>query len=98
MNVKPHLFQLSYWEMSGRFYCNDIKNLPGRSSKWYTVMRMLELSIEEYIELLKSYHAEGFRYSEETNCLIFSFAKEKDVKSFTNYINKQAKIKNYCCV
>lgn len=97
METKPHLFQFSYWEMSGYYYCNDIKNLVGKSAKWYTAARMLNLSVEDYIALLIKYNAKGIRYYRPTDCLVFHFDTEKDVKSFCSYINKKAKTANYYC-
>ena len=97
MDKKPHLFQLTYWEMNGWYYCNDVKNLSGKSSKWYTEMRMLNLSIEDYIALLLKYNAVGLKYYANTDCLIYHFNTEKDVKNFCSYINKKAKAANYYC-
>ena len=98
MGMGVHLYQMTCWQgSSGLWYVNDIKNLSGRSAKWYTPMRILDLSVEEYIDLLKTFHAEGISYYIPSDYLYFYFTKEKDAKAFCSYINKKAKCINYCC-
>lgn len=99
MATQPHLYNMTCFPIGNKWYVNDVKNLSGRSAKWYTPMRILNLSIEEYIDLLlNTFHAEGFRYYESTDFLFFYFSKEKEAKAFCSYVNKQAKQKNYYCV
>lgn len=94
-----HLFQLSSWQSpSGKWYCNDVKGLNGYGGKWFTVMRLLDLSVEDYVNLLIKYNAKDLEYYPITDILMFHFDKEKDVKAFCSYVNKQAKIKNYQCI
>ena len=99
MKVGVHLYQMTCWESaSGNWYVNDVKNLNGQSAKWYVPMRILNLSIEEYIYLLlDTFHAKGMYYYAPTNYLAFHFSKEKDAKAFCSYVNKQARHNNYCC-
>lgn len=94
-----HLYQMTCWQSpTGRWYVNDIKNLSGRSAKWYTPMRILNLSVEEYIDLLlNTFYAKGIHYYSSTDCLFFYFSKEKDAKAFCSYINKAARSKKYYC-
>ena len=93
-----HLFKLTTWESMGRWHVNDVKNLKGRSAKWYTPMRILNLSVENYINLLiNTFHAKGLSYHSPTDYLAFYFETEKDAKAFCSYINRQAQNKNYCC-
>ena len=98
MGVGVHLYQMTTWQAaSGKWYVNDIKNLSGKSGKWYTPMRILDLSIEDYINLLIQYKAEGLKYYLYTDCLHFYFSKERDAKAFCSYVNKKAKASNYYC-
>ena len=99
MGVVVHLYQMTCWESpSGRWHTNDVKNLIGNSAKWYTPMRILDISIEEYIDLLlNTFHAKGIKYYISTDYLSFYFLKEKDAKAFCSYINKKAKHDNYYC-
>lgn len=78
-------FKMTCWNSpSGRWYCNDINNL----SKWYVPWRILDISIEEYIDLLLKFNAKDIYYYEPTDYLNFCFICEKDAKSFCSYINK----------
>ncbi len=93
-----HLYTMTHWEMSGKYYCNDVQNIGGKSDKWYTPMRILGLSVDEYIKLLvNTFHAVGLKYSDKTDCLVFSFNTEKEAKSFCAYVNKKAKLSKYYC-
>ena len=99
MGAGVHLYQMTCWETaSGHWYVNDVKNLSGRSGRWYTPMRILDISVEEYIDLLlNTFHAEGMYYKPSINYLGFYFLKEKDAKAFCSYVKKHAKNSNYCC-
>ena len=93
-----HLYTMTCWESNGSWHCNDVKNLSGRSAKWYTPMRILELSVEDYISLLiTKFHATGFHYHPTTEYLGFHFTKEMDAKAFCSYVNKVARVKNFTC-
>lgn len=97
MEAGVHLYQMTTWESNGKWSVNDIKNLSGRSAKWYTPMRILGISIEEYVDLLKSFNAQGLYYYAPTDYLSFYFVKEKDAKAFCSYVNKKARTLNYYC-
>lgn len=98
MGAGIHLYQMTCWESGGgQWKINDVKNLSGPSAKWYTPMRILDLTIDEYIALLIKYKAKNFYYSIATDFLSFSFESEKDAKAFCSLVNKTARIKNYKC-
>ncbi len=99
MSAGVHLYQMTYWsEPNGTYHVNDVKNLCGRSAKWYTPMRILNLSIEEYIDLLiNKFNAIKLFYYKPTDFLGFCFANKKDAHAFCAYVNKVAKKNNYYC-
>lgn len=98
MSVGLHLFELTYWELNGSYYCNDIKNFKGHSAKWYVPMRILDLSVEDYIDLLiNKFDAKNIKYNRQTDCLLFHFSKESNAKNYCSYINKKAKAMHYYC-
>ena len=69
-----HIYEASEWESGGKWYCNDTKDLAGISGKWWVPARMLGLSFEDYILLLKNeYKVSRMSYYMPTDCLIFSF-------------------------
>jgi len=98
MGAGVHLYQMTYWKGARYWYVNDVKNLTGRSAKWYTPMRILNLSIEDYINLLvNKFNAQGLSYYASTDYLSFYFLKESEAKAFCSHVNKKAKISNYYC-
>ena len=98
MDNKLHLYQMTTWESNGRWFVNDVKNLSGRSAKWYTPMRILNLSIEEYVNLLlNTFNAKELSYYAPTDFLFFYFTKERDAKAFCSFVNKKARSSNYLC-
>lgn len=99
MGKGVHLYKMTYWaDNGGKWHCNDVSNLSGRSAKWYTPMRILNLSVEDYINLLvRDFHAQNLYYYPQSEYLGFSFEKETDAKAFCNYVNKIARTKNYNC-
>ena len=98
MKKGVHLYHMTYWNINEYYYCNDVQNIGGRSEKWYVPMRILNLSVEEYIELLiNKFHASGIKYFDKTDFLNFYFHTEKDAKSFCAYVNGKAKLSNYYC-
>ena len=88
---------MTCWESQGKWYVNDVKNLGGKSGKWYTPMRILNLSVEGYMELLLKFNAKDLHYYPSTDYLAFYFEKEKDAKGFCSYVNKVARQTNYRC-
>lgn len=90
-----HLYKASEWEDLGRWYVNDVTD-SGVGGKWWTPMRLLGLSPQEYIYLLKdTFHASHFYYKAQFNVLQFSFDTITDARKFKNYINKKAREKNF---
>ena len=93
-----HLYHMTAWQGADQqWHCNDIKHMSGRSAKWYTPMRILGLSIEDYIKCLLQFHAVNISYYEPTDYLRFNFNTEREAKAFCNYINKAATKYQYYC-
>ena len=96
MDTTPHIYKVTHWESNGRWRVNDVTNLCGKSAKWYAAMRLLSLSVDEYINLLvNTFHAIELKYFDTTDCLIFCFKTETEAKAYCNYINKQARLKHF---
>lgn len=89
---------MTSWQSGRKWHVNDIKNLNGKSAKWYTPMRMLDLSVEEYISLLLKYKAKGIHYYAPSDYLGFYFLTEGDANRFCAFINAKAKQKQFYCL
>lgn len=91
-----HIYKAEEWESAGFWHCGDVSRLSAGSNSWWYVPRMLKLSMEEYIYLLKDkFHATNFNYSAKYNVLSFSFKTQAECRKFKNYINKIAREKNF---
>lgn len=94
-----HLYRMSEWEgCSGHWFVNDLEELSSVSSKWWTPVRMLGMTPNEYVLMLKNkFHANYISYTKESNVLIFSFKTQAEARVFKNYMNKEARKRNYIC-
>lgn len=92
-----HIYEASEWQSpTGKWYCNDVKDLAGISGKWWVPARMLGLTLEEYILMLKNeYNVTTMSYYMPTDCLIFSWDSYADCHRFKLYINRVARNKKY---
>ena len=91
-----HIYKMEEWESNGQWHCGDVSALAAMSNAWWYPMRILDLTPEDYITLLKdTYHATNFHYSIEYNVLSFCFKTQSDCRKFKNLINKQAREKNF---
>lgn len=92
-----HLFKMTEWQgSSGRWYCNDITDLAGPSAKWWAPARVLNISLTDYIMLLRdTYNATVVKYNPEKDVLSVYWDKQTDVHRFVLYVNKEAKRKNF---
>lgn len=92
-----HLYQVSSWNSpSGRWYCNDVKDLAGVAGKWWVPARLLGLSLTDYILLLKDeFKADIHSYYEPTDLLLFSWKNYGDCHRYVLYINGKARKANY---
>lgn len=92
-----HLYRTSEWEQNGHFYVNDIAELgTSCAGKWYVPARMLGMKLEDYILMLKNeFNAQRMKYFAENDVFVFSFDTLKEARAYKNWINKQARDKNF---
>lgn len=93
-----HLYRASEWEICGRWHVNDVEELATDASKWWTPMRMLGMTPTEYVFMLRdTFHANHFSYTADSDVLIFSFDTQAEARKFKNWLNAQARKRNYIC-
>lgn len=92
-----HVYCCSEWESpTGRWLCNDVKDLAGISGKWWVPARMLGMSLTDYILLLKEeFKADIDSYNESNDVLLFSWKKYADCHRYVLFINNAAKKANF---
>ena len=92
-----HLYKSSEWQgSSGKWYCNDVSDLAGISGKWWVPARLLNISLTDYILLLKEkFNATIELYNEDTDVLIFYWDKYSDCHRYMLWINAEARKKKF---
>ena len=92
-----HIYEASEWKIGDRWYVNDVKELATSASKWWQPMQMLDMSIEQYTNLLISYNAKKITYHKESDVLTFSFDTQSEARKFKNFLNREARKRNWIC-
>lgn len=92
-----HIYKAVEWEGSpNHWYVNDVQELSTNAGKWWMPMRMLQITPEEYVNLLvKRFNANHMFYSYEHDVLTFSFATQQEARKFKNWINAEARKRNF---
>ena len=94
-----HLYRASEWQGgSGVWYCNDVEDLAGISSRWWTPARMLNMPLDKYVTMLiKEFKVDNISYNPEANVLVFSWKSREACCKYKNWINKKARDCNFMC-
>ena len=92
-----HVYKVEEWQSpTGKWLCNDVKDLAGVSGKWWVPARMLGMSLTDYILLLKDeFKADIESYYEPTDVLLFSWKKQTDCHRYVLWINSMARKANF---
>ena len=85
------------WQGSGEsWYCNDTSNLSGIGALWDTPAIMLGISRLEYVELLATkFKPTRMSYNKEKNVLVYSWKSQAQMRVFKNWINAEARKRNF---
>lgn len=95
-----HQYKASEWKSGRKWYVADVSDLANDSAAWWIPARILNLSLEDFVMLLKNeYNAtiDGW-YSESNNgksLLTFSWFNYSDAHKYLLYINRVARNKNW---
>ena len=91
------LYQMSEWEgATGIFYCNCIDNLGSPDLFWYTPARMLGISPADYIKMIiEKYQADITFFDKEKCFFSFGWTNQTKMRKFKNFINSEARKKNF---
>lgn len=90
-----HIMKFTEWESNGKWYCNDVSDLAHGSGYWWEPARMLNISLTDYILLLKNkFHATNFKFPEQ-KILLWDWKSYSDCHNFVRFINQEAKKRKY---
>jgi len=92
-----HTLKLTEWQSpTGHWYANDVSDLAGIAGKWWVPARLLGISLEDYVLLLKdTYNATIVKYNAETDILIYYWNNYNDMHKFVLFLNKRARQENF---
>lgn len=81
-----HLYKTTEWQDEiGEWHCNDVSDLAGVSSRWWTPARMLGMPLDEYVTMLiKEFRPDKIWYSYTYNVLGFSWDNRDDCRKYKN--------------
>ena len=89
------LYRLEEWEDRGKYYRNYTKE-GKKGGLWFHPARILGISADKYIEwVIKNYNAEVYYHNDDCSLVFIRWNKQSDMRKFKNYINAQARKKNY---
>ena len=95
-----HLYKTSEWQGGGGglWYCNDVEDLAGVSSRWWTPVRLLGITPAEYVTMLvQEFKVDKIHFSYEHNVLTFGWKSQQAMRKYKNWINKKAREKQFYC-
>lgn len=92
-----HIYRTTEWQGNGgQWYVNDIEEIGGIGSYWWTPVRMLNISPCDYVKfLIDKFNVNKIHYNRDKNVLVFSFKTQTEARKYKNYINKIARDKHY---
>lgn len=93
---KPQLLRYEEWQSgSGRWFCNDTSDLTSVRSLWYTPARMLDMPLDKFIQMLiNDFEVDYISFGK---ILIYSWDSQTKARKFKNFINAEARKRNYIC-
>lgn len=89
-------YKASEWVIGNKWYVADTSDLANDSAAWWIPARLLNLSLEEYVLMLKeTYNANIDKFYPNANngksLLIFSWSNYNDAHKYLLYINRVAR-------
>lgn len=94
--MKTLLKYVEWTDGIGNWYCNDTSNLSGIAGLWWVPARMLGLSPADYVQLLiEEFKPDEVKYFEDNDVLIYSWKSQVAMRSFKNFINAEARKRNF---
>ncbi len=91
-----HLLKYSEWESPTGWHCTDISDFAHGSGFWWHVPRMLDISLTDYILLLKDeFNAINFSYDIDKNVLLWKWPTYQDCHKFVLFVNREARKRKF---
>lgn len=93
----PTLLRYEPWDDGfGNYHVNDCTDLSSIRGLWWVPARMLGISPAEYVELLITrFKVDKIKYIQEADVLIYSWNSLQKARDFKNWLNKEARKRNF---
>lgn len=93
----PTLLRYEPWDDGfGNYHVNDCTDLSSIRGLWWVPARMLGISPAEYVELLITrFKVDKIKYVQEADVLIYSWNSLQRARDFKNWLNKEARKRNF---
>lgn len=90
-----HIFKMENWydPVTATHHCNDVHVKGG--GVWWLVPRMLQMDPAEYVEMLVKRFNADLTYCKDKNVLIKSWRRQEDCRKFKNWVNQQARERQF---
>ena len=89
--------QMTEWQSGGN-YRVTFPDLVGKTGVWLLPMRLMGVSLKDYVIILKGTYGADITYYKNDNgdlaWIGYSFNNQSDCRRFKNYINKLARDKS----
>jgi hypothetical protein len=96
------IFKMSEWESGGTWHVANTDDLAHGSAQWWWPARMLNISLTDFILLLKDkYHAKNFQFfsyppqDKRNSLLLYSFDNYTDAHKFLLDMNREARKRKF---
>jgi len=94
--MAKHLFKMAEWQgSSGNWYCADTSDLEHDSGVWFLPARMLGISPADFLSKVINEYKPDSIYSNREGFVCFSWLKQSDMRRYKNWINKEARNRNF---
>lgn len=93
-----HLLKYTEWQSAnGQWHTGDTTRLAKGSNYWWHIPRMLNISLTDYILLLKDkFHATNFKFFPDNECLLlWDWQNYNDCHNFTLFVNREARNRKF---
>ena len=88
-----HLYKVKEWQSnSGQWYCNDVSDISSGAQNWWTPVRLLNMSLNDYVlMLINDFKVSDISYDKKANVLIFSWKDYNLCHKYVLWINRQSR-------
>ena len=92
------LFHLDEWQSTGTkiWYCEHTSSYPQGVQKWVVPARVLNMSVDDFLRMLiKDFKPDVITIKKDGSFVSWGWSKQSEMRKFKNFINSEARKKNF---